>query len=125
MFQVVQHLELDTLDLAAICKFRKKQARYLRLVAQRNKADGVNVTPVTMVASIDLELLDNLIDMVRTDVDSVDGCTHESVMEYLKSTQERDASVTAEFFGAELLAKSVVYHGDLGGSYATRNEGSC
>jgi hypothetical protein len=47
----------------AIRDFLKKRARYLRLVAQNNKADGVNVTPITVVASIDPELLENLIDM--------------------------------------------------------------
>jgi hypothetical protein len=35
----------------------------------------------------------------------VDDCTDESVMEFLESTQERDASVTAEFVKAEVLAK--------------------
>jgi hypothetical protein len=35
----------------------------VRLVAQNNKADGVNVLPITVVASIDPELLENLIDM--------------------------------------------------------------
>jgi hypothetical protein len=58
MFQAVQHSELDTLGLVAICDFLKKRARYLRLVAQNNKADGVNVTPITVVASIDPELLE-------------------------------------------------------------------
>jgi hypothetical protein len=52
MFQAVQHPELDTLGLVAIHDFLKKRARYLRLVAQNNKADGVNVTPITVVASI-------------------------------------------------------------------------
>jgi hypothetical protein len=47
----------------------------------------------------------NLIDMKKIDADSVDDCTDESVMEFLQSTQERDASVTAEFFKAEVLAK--------------------
>jgi hypothetical protein len=55
MFQAVQHPELDTLGQVAIRDFLKKQARYLRLVAQNNKADGVNVTPITVVASIDPE----------------------------------------------------------------------
>jgi hypothetical protein len=41
--QVVQHPELDTLGLVAIRDFFKKRARYLRLVARNNKADGVNV----------------------------------------------------------------------------------
>jgi hypothetical protein len=105
MFQAVQHPELDTLGLVAIHDFLKKRARYLQLVAQNNKADGVNVTPITVVASIDSELLENLIDMEMIDVDSVDDCTDESVMEFLESTQERDASVTAEFVKAEVLAK--------------------
>jgi hypothetical protein len=67
MFKAVHHPELDTLDLVAICDFLKKRARYLRLVAQNKKADGVNVTPITVVASIDSELLANLIDMEEID----------------------------------------------------------
>jgi hypothetical protein len=50
MFQAVQHPELDTLGHVAIRDFLKKRAPYLRLVAQNNKADGVNVTPITVVA---------------------------------------------------------------------------
>jgi hypothetical protein len=50
----------------AIRDFLKKRARYLRLVAQNNKADGVNVTPITVVASIDPELLENIIDTERS-----------------------------------------------------------
>jgi hypothetical protein len=76
MFQGVQQPELDTLSLAAICDFLKKRARYLRLVAQKNKADGVNVTPVTLVTSIDPELLENRIDMEMIDANSVDDCTN-------------------------------------------------
>jgi hypothetical protein len=105
MFQAVQHPELDTLGEVAIRDFLKKRARYLRLVAQNNKADGINVTLITVMASIDPELLENLIDMEKIDADSVDDCTDESVMEFLESTQERDASVTAEFVKAEVLAK--------------------
>jgi hypothetical protein len=105
MFQAVQHPELDTLGQVAIRDFLKKQAHYLRLVAQNNKADGINVTPITVVASIDPELLENLIDVEKIDADSVDDCTDESVMEFLESTQERDVSVTAEFVKAEVLAK--------------------
>jgi hypothetical protein len=74
-------------------------------VAQNNNANGVNVTPITVVASIDPKLLENLIDMEKIDADSVDDCTDESVMDFLESTQERDASVTAEFVKAEVLAK--------------------
>jgi hypothetical protein len=105
MFQAVQHSELDTLGLVAICDFLKKRARYLRLVAQNNKADGINVTPITVVASIDPELLENLIDMEKIDVDSVDDCTDENVIGFFQSTQERDASVTADLVKAEVLAK--------------------
>jgi hypothetical protein len=46
MFQGVPHPELDTLGLVAIRDFLKKRARYLRLVAQNNKADGINVTSI-------------------------------------------------------------------------------
>jgi hypothetical protein len=105
MFQAVQHPELDTLGQVAIRDFLRKRARYLRLVAQKSKADGVNVTPITVVASIDPELLENLIDMEKIDADSVDDCTDESVMEFLETTQERDASVTAEFINAKVLVK--------------------
>jgi hypothetical protein len=58
-----------------------------------------------VVASIDSELLENLIDMEEIDAESVKDCIDKSVMEFLESTQERDASVTAEFFKAEVLAK--------------------
>jgi hypothetical protein len=105
VYQAIQHPELDTLGLVAICDFLKKRARYLWLVSQNNTAGGVNVTPITVVASIDPELLENLIDMEGVDANSVDDCTDESVMEFLESTQERDASVTAEFVKAEVLAK--------------------
>jgi hypothetical protein len=105
MFQAVQHPELYTLGLVAIRDFLKKRARYLRLLAQNNKADGANVTPVTVAASIDKELLENLIDMEEIYSNSVDDCTDESMMEFLESTQERDASVTADFVKAEVLAK--------------------
>jgi hypothetical protein len=43
--------------------------------------------------------------MEEIDADSVDDCIDESVIEFLESTQERDASVTAEFVKAEVLAK--------------------
>jgi hypothetical protein len=86
MFQTVQHPELDTLGLVVIRDFLRKRARYLRLMAQKNKAGGFNVTPIIVVASIDPELLENLIDMDKIDADSVNDCTDESVMEYLEST---------------------------------------
>jgi hypothetical protein len=101
----VQRPKLDTLGLVAIRDFLKKRARYLRLVAQKNKADGVNVTSITVVTSVDLELLKNLIDMEDIDAESVDDCTDESVIEYLESTQERSASVTADCVKAEVLAE--------------------
>jgi hypothetical protein len=101
VFQAVQYPELDTLGLEAIRDFLKKRARYLRLVDQNNKADGVNVTPITVVTSIDPELLKNLIDMDEIDAESIDDCTKESVMKFLESTQERDASETAEFVKAQ------------------------
>jgi hypothetical protein len=100
VFQEIQHPELDSFDLVAIRNFLKNRARYLRLVAQNNKTDGANVTPNTMVASIDPELLENLIDMEKVDANLVDDCTDESVMEFLESTRERDASVTAEYVKA-------------------------
>jgi hypothetical protein len=105
MFQVVQHPELGTLGLVDISGYLNKRARYLRLVAQNNKADRVNVTPITVMASIDQGLLENLIDIVEIDANSVDDCTDEGVMKFLVSTQERDASGTAEFVKAEVLAK--------------------
>jgi hypothetical protein len=80
MFQAVQPPELDTLGLVAILDFLKKLARYLLLVAQNNKADGVNVTPIIVVASIDPELLEKLIDMDKIDANSEDDCIYESVM---------------------------------------------
>jgi hypothetical protein len=105
MLQAVQHPDLDTPGLVAFRSFLKKRARYLRLVAQNNKADGVNVTPITVAASIYPELLENLIDMEEIDAESVEDCIDESVTEFLESTQECDASVTAEFVKAEVLMK--------------------
>jgi hypothetical protein len=105
MFQAVQHPELYKLGLVAISDFLKKRAHYLRLVAQSNKADGFNVTLITVVASIDPKLLENLIEMKEIDTESVEDCTNESVMELLESIKEHDASVTAEFVKAEVLAK--------------------
>jgi hypothetical protein len=58
-----------------------------------------------VVASIDPELLENLIDMEEIDAESVTDCTDESEMGFLESTQECDASVTAEFVKAGVLAK--------------------
>jgi hypothetical protein len=72
VLQAVQHPELDTLGLVAIRDILKKRARYLRLVAQNKKADGFNITPITVVASIDPELLENLINMGKIDANSVD-----------------------------------------------------
>jgi hypothetical protein len=89
----------------AIRDFLKKRARYLPPVAQNNKADSISVTPITVMASIDPELLENLIDMEEIDAESVEDCTDESVMEFLESTQERDASFRAVFVKAEVLAK--------------------
>jgi hypothetical protein len=43
--------------------------------------------------------------MEEIDAESVEDCTDESVMEFLECTQERDASVTAEFVKAEVLTK--------------------
>jgi putative ribosome biogenesis GTPase RsgA len=96
-FQVVQHSELETLGLVAIRDFLKKRARFLRLDSQNIKADKVNVTPVIVMASIDPELLVNRIDMENIYADSVHDCTDKSVMEYLRSTKERDASATVEY----------------------------
>jgi hypothetical protein len=110
MFQAVQHPKLYMLGLVAISDFLNKRARYLRLVAQNNEADAVNVTPITVVVSIDPELLGDLIAIEKIDADSVDDCTDESVMEYLESTQERDASVAAENVNAEVMAKVSFYN---------------
>jgi hypothetical protein len=74
-------------------------------VAQKNKADRVSVTPITVMASFVSELLGNVIDIEKIDADSVDDCTDKSVMEFLESTQERDASVTVDYVEAEVLAK--------------------
>jgi hypothetical protein len=103
--QAVQRPELDTLDLVAIRDFFKMRAHYLRLVAQNNKADCVNITPITVVASIDPELLEDLIDMEEIDAESIDDFWDESVMEYLETTLERSEPATDENFKAEVLVK--------------------
>jgi hypothetical protein len=109
VFQAVQHPELDTLGLVDIRDFLKKRARYLRLVAQNNKADGVNVTPVTVVASTDPELLENLIDMIEIDAESVEDSTDESVMEYLvlcAAKDETSVEIMRRMFCCNFLRKS-------------------
>jgi hypothetical protein len=105
VFQAVQNPELNMLCLVAIRDFLKKRARYLRHLAQNNKVDGVKVMPITVMASIDPELFENHVEMDRIDADSANDCTDESVLEHLESIQGRDASVTAEFVKAEVLAK--------------------
>jgi hypothetical protein len=105
MIQAVQHPELEKLGLVAIRDSLNKRARYLRLVAQNNKSDGINVAPITVLASIDPEILENLIYMEEIDAKLVDDCTDESVMEYFESTQEIYASFTAENVKSEELAK--------------------
>jgi hypothetical protein len=97
MFQAIKTQEPNTLCLVAIRDFLKKRAQNLRLVAQKNKVEGFIVTLITVLASIDLVLLENHIGMEKIDADSMDKCTDDSVMEILQSAQERDASVTAEF----------------------------
>jgi hypothetical protein len=72
---------------------------------KNNKADGVNATPITVVASIDPEFLENLIDIEEIDAELVEVCTDERVIEFLESTQERDASFTAKSVKTEVLAK--------------------
>jgi hypothetical protein len=56
------------------------------------------------VASIEPELLKNLFETKEIDADSVDNRTDEIVMNYLESTEELDASVTAEYVKAEVIA---------------------
>jgi hypothetical protein len=43
--------------------------------------------------------------MKEMNAESIEDCTDESVREFLESTQECDASVTADFITAEVLAK--------------------
>jgi hypothetical protein len=64
----------------------------------------MNVTPIAVV-TIDPELIENLIDMEKIDVESDDDCTDESVLEFLESSQEHDSSVTAELVKVRELAK--------------------
>jgi hypothetical protein len=104
-FQAVQHPELDTLGLVAIRDFLQKRPRYLRVVAQKNLASRVNVTPIRVAASIDPELLENQIDMEKIDADSVDDCTDESGWSFQSLDKYRDVFVTAEFVKDEVLAK--------------------
>jgi hypothetical protein len=63
----------------AIRDFLKKRARYLWLVTQNNIAEGVNFTSITVLASIDPELLENLIDMETIVAESVGDCTDKAL----------------------------------------------
>jgi hypothetical protein len=62
MFQAMQHSKLDTLGQVDTRDILQKRARYLRLAVQNNEADGITVTPITVVALIDSEPPENLID---------------------------------------------------------------
>jgi hypothetical protein len=85
--------------------FLKKRARYLRFRGEE-QGGGRRKRHADHSGGIDGPgLLEILIDMEEIDANSVDDCTDESVMEFLESTQARDASVTAEFVEAEVLAK--------------------
>jgi hypothetical protein len=57
MIKALQLPELDTFGPVAMRDFLKKRARYLQIVGQNNMADGVNVTSITVVGSIDPKLL--------------------------------------------------------------------
>jgi hypothetical protein len=72
-------------------------------VDQFNKADGMNITSITMLALTDPELLENLIDMSMIDTDSVDDSAVGSVMGFWKSMQESGAADAAEFVKAKVL----------------------
>jgi hypothetical protein len=63
----------------AIRDFLRKRARYLWLVTQNNIAEGVNFTPITVLASIDPELLENLNDMEKIVAESVGDCTDKAL----------------------------------------------
>jgi hypothetical protein len=52
----------------------------------------VSVTPIPVVASLDPELLKDLIEMEEIDAESVDDCTDESVIEILKSKNSKRLS---------------------------------
>jgi hypothetical protein len=62
MFQAMQHSKLDALGQVDTRDILQKRARYLRLAVQNNEADGITVTPITVVALIDSEPPENLID---------------------------------------------------------------
>jgi hypothetical protein len=81
---------------------------------------GLSRRDISITASIDPKLLENLIDMEEIDAESVEDCTDESEMEYLEPTQERSASVTAEYVKAKVLAK-VSFTMFREGSRATRH----
>jgi hypothetical protein len=66
MFQAIQHPELDTLGLVAIRDFLKKRARYLRLVAQNNKADDRNLR-LDFINGKPKKAVENLVSVTRPD----------------------------------------------------------
>jgi hypothetical protein len=110
LFQMVAHPELSKLGQVAIRDFLKMRARYLLLVKENNKAEGVNITPTTVVASLDPDLLENLACMGKIkDAECAEDCTDENIMSYLKSTQCKDAALTAEDIKNEVRSK-VVFH---------------
>jgi hypothetical protein len=110
LFQLVAHPELSKLWQVAIRDFLKMRARYLLLVKENNKAEGVNITPTTVVASLDPDLLENLACMGKIkDAVCAEDCTDEKLMSYHKSNQCKDAALTAEDIKNEVRSK-VVFH---------------
>jgi hypothetical protein len=110
LFQMVAHPELSKLGQVAIRDFLKMRARYLLLVKENNKAEGVNITRTTVVASLHPDLLENLACMGKIkDAECAEDCTDENVMSYLKSTQCKDEALTVEDIKNEVRSK-VVFH---------------
>jgi hypothetical protein len=78
-------------------------------VADNNQADGVNVTPITVVASIDPELVGNLIDMEKIDAGSIDDCTDEGEIKFLvlcAAKDETSVNTMRRMFCCNFLRKS-------------------
>jgi hypothetical protein len=110
MFQMVAHPELNKLGQVAIRDFLKLRARYLLLVKEKNKADDVNITPTTVVASLDSDLLENLAAKGKIkDAKSAEECTDENVLAYLKSTQTKDSTMTVDDRKNEVRNKAVFH----------------
>jgi hypothetical protein len=106
VFQPVVHPELTRVGQAPIQVFLQARDRYLLIIQEANKTAGVQMTPTTVMASMDPDLLLNLIDLGEIQgVSSLANCNDDAVIKHLQGTQDQNPQLTAEDLEREVKAK--------------------